>query len=185
MFTTLIVYLILDSSQGLFGYTCDSVSILEPLEKYVRDRETADSTTWDGSIDIRTLQSLYAKGVITPEDVINEVYKRLKLPTADPAVWLHVFPQDEIVERARELSRAYPDPAARHPLFGIPFSIKDSIDIKGVLTTAACPEYAYIADNDAPSYAALINAGCLPLGKVNLVSLLSGRITPSDIIFDK
>src|SRR5882757_8130166 len=39
----------------------------------------------------------------------------------------------------------------RHPLYGIPFSIKDNIDINGVLTTAACPEYAYVAENDAPS----------------------------------
>jgi allophanate hydrolase len=65
--------------------------------------------------------------------------------------------------------RAYPDPTSRHPLFGIPFSIKDSIDVKGVPTTAACPEYAYIAKKDAPSYAMLVEAGCIPIGKVNLV----------------
>ena len=120
-------------------------------------------------MDIQTLKTLYAKGVITPEDVINEVYRRLKLPTADPAVWLHVFPQDESVKRARELLQAHPDPTTRHPLFGIPFSIKDSIDIEGVTTTAACPEYAFIAEKDAPSYATLIEAGCIPIGKVNLV----------------
>jgi Asp-tRNA(Asn)/Glu-tRNA(Gln) amidotransferase A subunit family amidase len=55
-------------------------------------------------------------------------------------------------------------------LFGIPFSIKDSFDIKGVTTTAACPAYAYVAEKDAPSYALLIEAGCIPIGKVNLVS---------------
>jgi hypothetical protein len=43
-------------------------------------------------MDIQTLKSLYTKGIITPEDVVNEVYRRLKLPTADPAVWLHSFP---------------------------------------------------------------------------------------------
>jgi len=124
-------------------------------------------------MDILTLKSLYAKGVITPEDVVDEVYKRLKLPTADPAVWLHVFPYAEVVERARELLKTYPDPATRHPLFGIPFSIKDSIDIGGVTTTAACPEYAYVAERDAPSYAALIKAGCIAIGKVNLVRLFT------------
>lgn len=122
-------------------------------------------------MDILTLKSLYAKGIITPEDVVDEVYKRLKLPTADPAVWLHVFPYAEVVERARELLKTYPDPAARHSLFGIPFSVKDSIDIGGVTTTAACPEYAYVAERDAPSYAALIKAGCIAIGKVNLVRL--------------
>jgi Asp-tRNA(Asn)/Glu-tRNA(Gln) amidotransferase A subunit family amidase len=130
-------------------------------------------------MDIQTLKSLYDKCVITPEDVVNEVYRRLKLPTADSAVWLHVFPHAEVVQRARELLQAYPDPATRHPLFGIPFSIKDSIDIKGVTTTAACPEYAYVAENDAPSYATLIEAGCIAIGKVNLVRPLSGRVPPS------
>jgi hypothetical protein len=101
--------------------------------------------------------------------VVNEVYKRLELPGADPAVWLHVFSQTETLDRARKLLKTYPDPTARHPLFGIPFSIKDSIDIKGLRTTAACPEYAYIAEKDAPSYATLIEAGCIPIGKVNLV----------------
>lgn len=106
-----------------------------------------------------------------PEDVVNEVYKRIKLPTADPAVWLHLFPQADAVMRARELLKTHPDPAIRHPLFGIPFSIKDSIDIKGLPTTAACPEYAYIAEKDAASYAKLIDAGCIAIGKVNLVKL--------------
>jgi Asp-tRNA(Asn)/Glu-tRNA(Gln) amidotransferase A subunit family amidase len=125
--------------------------------------------TWDGSMDIQTLRSLYTKGVITPEEVVNEVYRRLKLPTADPAVWLHVVSQDQAVERARELLKAYPDPANRHPLFGIPFSIKDTIDIEGLTTTAACPEYAYVAKKDASSYAKLLKAGCIAIGKVNLV----------------
>lgn len=155
--------------QGLFGYASDSDSILAPLQKYVEEREAVVLTTWSGEMDIQSLKDLYAKGVITPEDVVNEVYKRLKLPSADSAVWLHVFPQAEAVARARELLRTYPDPASRHPLFGIPFSIKDSIDIKGVPTTAACPEYAYIAKKDAPSYATLIQAGCIAIGKVNLV----------------
>ncbi|KIM37908.1 hypothetical protein M413DRAFT_448173 [Hebeloma cylindrosporum] len=163
-------------SEGLFGYVCNSSSILAPLEKYAEQRESAAPTTWDGSMDILTLQSLYSKGVITPEDVVDEVYKRFKLPTADPAVWLHVFPYAEVVERARELLKAYPDPAARHPLFGIPFSVKDSIDIGGVTTTAACPEYAYVAEKDAASYAALIKSGCIAIGKVNLDQLATGLV---------
>jgi len=61
-------------------------------------------------------------------------------------------------------------------LFGIPFSVKDSIDIKGVPTTAACPEYAYVAEMDAPSYATLIESGCIAIGKVNLDQLATGLV---------
>jgi len=121
-------------------------------------------------MDIQTLRSLYTKGAITPEQVVNRVYELLELSTADPAVWLHVIPQAQAVQRARELLNAYPDPMTRHPLFGIPFSVKDSIDIKGIPTTAACPEYTYLAVKDAPSFAALIKAGCIVIGKVNLVN---------------
>lgn len=163
-------------SEGLFGFVCDSPSIIAPLEKYAEELETVAPTTWDRSMDIQSLKTLYSRGVITPEDVVNEVYKRLELPTADPAVWLHVIPQADAVKRARELLQAYPDPTTRHPLFGIPFSIKDSIDIKGIPTTAACPEYAYIAEKDAPIYATLIEVGCIPIGKVNLDQLATGLV---------
>ena len=168
-------FLMIGLMQGLFGYVCDSGAILAPLEKYVEEREAAAPTTWNGSMDVQTLKSLYTKGIITPEDVVNEVYRRLKLPTADSAVWLHIFPFAETVKRARDLLKAYPDASTRHPLFGIPFSIKDSIDIKGIPTTAACPAYAYVAENDSPSYAALIEAGCIAIGKVNLVCSLFVR----------
>lgn len=121
-------------------------------------------------MDISTLKSLYDQGVITPEEVVREIYTRLKLPGADPAVWLHVFNEEETLAKAKQLLEAYPNPKTRPPLFGIPFSIKDSIDIAGIPTTAACPAFAYTAKKDAPSYAALIAAGCLPIGKVNLVN---------------
>jgi hypothetical protein len=169
--------------QGLFGYVCDSGSLLAPLEKYVEDREAATPTSWNGSLDVETLRALYAKGVITPEDVVNEVYKRINLPTADSAVWLHVFPQAEVVKRARELAKAYPDPDTRHPLYGVPFSVKDNIDIKGIPTTAACPEFAYVAEKDASAYATLIEAGCIAIGKVNLVSPLFFVSRPRFLIF--
>jgi hypothetical protein len=134
----LVFNLIIGLTQGLFSYVCDSGSILAPLKKYAEERKAAAPVTWNGSMDIQTLKSLYTKGIITPEDVINEVYKCLKLPTANSTVWLHIFPHAETVKRARDLLKAYPNASTRHPLFGIPFSIKDSIDIKGIPTTAAC-----------------------------------------------
>jgi hypothetical protein len=157
------------SNQGLFGYVCDSPSILAPLEKYASELSASSPTTWDGSLDIRTLQTLYTNGTLTPTDVITEIYTRLHLPTSPPSTWITIFPKDSALARARKLEETFPDPKTRHPLFGIPFSVKDSIDVEGVETTAACPAYAYVAEKDAPAYAALIEAGCIPIGKVNLV----------------
>lgn len=120
---------------------------------------------------IETLRSLYSENILTPETVVKEVYKRLALPDADPAVWLHVIPEETSIQVARDLLKKYPVPSSRPPLFGIPFSIKDSIDIKGLPTTGACPAYAYTAEKDAPSFVLLVEAGAIPIGKVNLVRL--------------
>ena len=81
-------FLTFNSIQGLFGYVCGSPSLLAPLRKYAEDCEAAALTKWNGLMDIQTLKSLYAKGVITLEDVVNEVCKRIEHPTADPAIWL-------------------------------------------------------------------------------------------------
>lgn len=45
------------------------------------------------------------------------------------------------------------------PLYGIPFAVKDNIDVAGRATTAACPAYKYIAKDSAPAVSALIAAG--------------------------
>ena len=134
---------------------------------------------------IETLRSLYAENILTPETVVKEVYKRLALPDADHAVWLYVIPEGTSIQLAQDLLKKYPVPSARPPLFGIPFSIKDSIDIKGLPTTGACPAYAYTAEKDAPSFVSLVKAGAIPIGKVNLVWLhflcISERPPPDDI----
>jgi hypothetical protein len=147
----------------------DSASVIAALQPHVAEIQRKKPKGWNGSMAIETLRSLYAEDILTPETIIKEVYKRLALPDADLAVWLHVIPERTSIQLAQDLLKKYPVPSARPPLFGIPFSIKDSIDIKGLPTTGACPAYAYTAEKDAPSFVSLIEAGAIPIGKVNLV----------------
>ncbi|KAF9516948.1 hypothetical protein BS47DRAFT_585318 [Hydnum rufescens UP504] len=139
----------LASSDGLVGYMCDFQSMLGPLKRCASEGQ--GPTAWDGSLDIRILGSLYANAIMTREEVVNED-RRVKLPTTDPVVWVHVFPQVDGVQRALQLSKAYRDPALRHPLCGIPISTKVIIDIAEVPTTVARPEFTYIPEKDAPLY---------------------------------
>jgi allophanate hydrolase len=64
----------------------------------------------------------------------------------------------------------------RLPLFGIPFAVKDNIDLAGVPTTAGCPAFAYIPERSATSVARLIDAGAIPLGKTNLDQFATGLL---------
>ena len=81
--------------------------------------------------------------------MVEEVYRRIALPEADPAVWLHLLPKEQVLEAARNLVAAFPDPSNLPKLFGIPFSVKDSIDCASVPTTGACPAFSFIPEVDA------------------------------------
>ncbi len=61
-----------------------------------------------------------------------------------------------------------------HPLWGIPFSIKDNIDLAGVPTTGGCPDFAYLPKKSAFAVQLLIDAGAIPIGKTNLDQFATG-----------
>ncbi len=67
------------------------------------------------------------------------------------------------------------DPASL-PLYGVPFAIKDNIDLAGVPTTAGCPDYVYVPERSAFVVQRLIDAGAVPLGKTNLDQFATGLV---------
>jgi allophanate hydrolase len=99
----------------------------------------------------------------------------------DPA-WLHRLTRPALIERCNEL-QAIADASAdrqlllqRHPLFGVPFAVKDNIDVQGLPTTAACPAFARVADASATVVHKLIDAGAVLLGKTNLDQFATGLV---------
>ena len=88
------------------------------------------------SLSIGSLQAHYSSGCLTPGDVIREVYRRIRTLPNNP-VWIHLVPEEEALQATEALHGT-----AAHSLFGIPFAIKDNIDLAGVPTTAGCPEFA-------------------------------------------
>ena len=87
---------------------------------------------------------------------------------ADPALFITAVPAEQLLARAAALPPG--------PLHGIPFVVKDNIDCAGLPTTAACPDAAYLPDQDAPAVARLLAAGALLLGKVNLDQFATGLV---------
>jgi allophanate hydrolase len=98
--------------------------------------------------------------------MIEEVYRRIAAHAANP-VFLHVVPQPEALARAKEASG---------PLAGVPFAVKDNIDVAGMPTTAACPAFSYIPRQSAPAVQKLIDAGAVCIGKTNLDQFATGLV---------
>ncbi|WP_394549914.1 allophanate hydrolase [Pantoea sp. SGAir0183] len=73
------------------------------------------------------------------------------------------------------LARYQQDPDAL-PLFGVPFAVKDNIDVAGWPTTAACPAFSYTAEEDAFVVARLKAAGAVVIGKTNLDQFATGLV---------
>lgn len=121
-------------------------------------------------LTLDALRAAFAQGA-TPADAVREVYRRLA-EIDDPAIFLHLRPMADVVAEAEAL----PPPAATQPLWGVPFAVKDNIDVAGLPTTAACPAYAYTPDADAFVVARLRAAGALVIGKTNLDQFATGLV---------
>jgi allophanate hydrolase len=92
-----------------------------------------------------------------------------------PAVWIARAPDDEVLSRAADIDRRV---AAGEtlPLAGVPFAVKDNIDVEGLATTAACPGFAYAPDATAPVARRLLDAGAILIGKTNLDQFATGLV---------
>ncbi|MEH1031101.1 allophanate hydrolase [Micromonospora profundi] len=119
---------------------------------------------------ISDLRSAYRDGSLTPADLAERVLDGLAGRDRAP-VWISTVPADQLRERARSLTR-HGDPAL--PLYGIPFAVKDNIDVAGMVTTAGCPDFGYLAAQDAPVVRRLLDAGALLVGKTNLDQFATG-----------
>lgn len=117
-----------------------------------------------------SLRAAYGAGVLRPVDVVDEVHRRIAA-RGDDHVWISLVP----IATARAAAAAL-DPADRDrlPLWGLPYALKDNIDVAGLVTTAACPDFAYVADADATLVARLAAAGAILVGKTNLDQFATG-----------
>jgi len=121
--------------------------------------------------DLPRLHAAYETGV-SAGDVMAEALRRIEM-VGDPGIFLHLADIDALKAEAAALGRF--DPAAK-PLWGLPFAVKDNIDVAGMPTTAACPDFAYDAKRDAFVVARLRAAGAIPIGKTNLDQFATGLV---------
>jgi len=124
----------------------------------------------DLSFDLVGLRQAYAGGT-DPQAIVKAVYARIAAAN-DPGIFISLFGEDTPLRAARALG-AYD---AAKPLWGVPFAIKDNIDVAGLPTTAACPAFSYTPKEHAFAVARLIEAGAIPIGKTNLDQFATGLV---------
>ncbi len=124
-------------------------------------------------MDISTLQELYRTGRQSPCSIVETVYAEIERAGLRPA-WISVFPKEALLARARELEA---NAAARSlPLYGVPFAVKDNIDVAGLPTTAGCPAFAYTPATSATVVQQLERAGAMVIGKTNMDQFATGLV---------
>jgi allophanate hydrolase len=123
-------------------------------------------------IGIAAYRGRYAAGA-SVTDVLGTALASLE---DDDPVWITRAPEEMVFARARALDACTPAERAAMPLFGVPFGVKDNIDVAGLPTTAACPAFAYVPERSATAVARLEAAGAVVFGKTNLDQFATGLV---------
>jgi aspartyl-tRNA(Asn)/glutamyl-tRNA(Gln) amidotransferase subunit A len=105
---------------------------------------------------------------LTASRVTEECLRRIEADNPRLNAFIAVT-ADDALRQAREADQELAAGTDRGPLHGVPMSIKDLLDIRGVPTTAASRvRDGHVAEHDAPTIARLREAGAVFIGKTNL-----------------
>ena len=123
-------------------------------------------------LSITSLQKKYRDSELSLQDMVETVLGEIE-KMRDNNIWITVLSEQQILEFVQQLPNQQTD---EFPLYGVPFAIKDNIDLIGVSTTVGCPEYAYTPEKSAYAVQRLIDVGAIPIGKTNLDQFATGLV---------
>ncbi|MEJ6011575.1 allophanate hydrolase [Novosphingobium aquae] len=113
-------------------------------------------------------------GTVSAAEVAQDTLARLAAyDPIQPQVWISRPAPEQILAAARAVDARV---AAGEvlPLAGVPFAVKDNIDVAGMETTAACPAFAFQPEESAAVIERLLDAGAICIGKTNLDQFATG-----------
>lgn len=124
------------------------------------------------NLTISHLQQAYRDKQLTPRKLVEQIIER-SADHAEHNIWIYQLSLAELEPYLEYLQTKSVDEL---PLYGVPFAIKDNIDLAGVPTTAACVEFTYTPDESAFVVEQLISAGAIPMGKTNMDQFATGLV---------
>ncbi|MBY0318230.1 MAG: allophanate hydrolase [Reyranella sp.] len=125
-------------------------------------------------LGLHALRARYANGALSCCEVIEEVLKRIAA-AGDDRVWITRVPDQRLRAEAVKLD-ARRSEIDKLPLYGVPFAVKDNIDVADLPTTAACPGFSYQPEASAEVVRRLVEAGAIVVGKTNLDQFATGLV---------
>jgi allophanate hydrolase len=119
-------------------------------------------------LSITTLLDDYRVGTRTPASVISSIFAAIRAEGLAP-IWISLADEASAVQQASTVDLS-------KPLAGVPFAVKDNIDVEGLPTTAGCPSFAYAPAVTATVVRRLQEAGAILIGKTNLDQFATGLV---------
>ncbi|MEM7793822.1 MAG: allophanate hydrolase [Cyanobacteria bacterium P01_C01_bin.118] len=129
----------------------------------------------DIPLTISSLQTTYQQQTLTPVDVAQAILAELK-QRGDDGIWIYTLPEQSLIQRTKSLMTMSKSQRSQLPLWGIPFSVKDCIDIADLPTSSGCPAFTYQATHTNPVVQKLLDAGAMLIGKTNLDQFATGLV---------
>lgn len=120
---------------------------------------------------VLSLLQAYKDGRCNPREVV--FHAASLAAAAGTPDWTSVASKPDL---QAQLARLHSSDVKSLPLYGVPFAVKDNIDVLHFRTTAACPEYAYSPDNSAEVVKLLTAAGAIVIGKTNMDQFATGLV---------
>lgn len=121
-----------------------------------------------------TIAQAVKAGQTTAVAVAEETLERLAAyDSIQPQIWISRASPEQLLDAARAIDARIAAGEAL-PLAGVPFAVKDNIDVAGFETTAACPAFGYLPDASATVVERLLAGGALCVGKTNLDQFATG-----------
>ncbi len=115
-----------------------------------------------------------AEGTLTARVLVQSCLEQIDARDDMVRAWLHVD-RDGALATAARLDAEQAAGTRRGPLHGVPFGVKDVIDVAGLPGTHNSPLHAdRVAIDDAGTVALLRAAGGIPLGKTDTIEFASG-----------
>ena len=125
-------------------------------------------------LDVAATAAAVREGARSAVEVAEDCLSRVRdYDAIQPQTWISRFGDDDILARARQVDARLARGESL-PLAGVPFAVKDNLDVAGLATTAACPAFAYAPVQDSEVVTRLTAAGAIPIGKTNLDQFATG-----------